>query len=786
MNKIQQECSDFLAHSVNHYGFTHSMSEHSYAVARQARVFASKWGLGEKAYFAGLLHDAGKCHSQNQKDLKLGTKQRLSYSHKYHGAVFCIEALTKIDNLNENKLSEVLTVALPISGHHGGVKDWDFSVLSQGKTNFLKEIIMVDCGALHENKRPDYKDVIKAFCESIAMEKTDLIRDFNNMINSSVIPDKEFYDVDVRAILSALGDADTWDTKRFYQNQLNQPYKENMLTEKDAENILSAIWKKQEYFAKNNTLNDYSSHKTKAYDTVLENAKKTSDNDRIMSIGLPTGFGKTFASFGAASELALKHKADRIIYVAPLIKIIDQTSLQVQEMVTENRVLTDHSSIIETDKIIDNSAKNTWNAPIIMTTAVNFWETLFSNKKTKLTKFHRLANSIIILDEPQSYPAELVESIYNMMHEISEKGNVRFILCSATLPSFQNNNNQQQITPLILKENLPAKKQRNVQHNLLELDKLTDLTKILIQENETNTAVILNTKTDCALLHRDLKNKTKKECLIYTTNLTKHDRRLVFDKIKKYQKEKTPFVLFSTQALETGVDLSFSSIYRIFGPLDSMVQAEGRAGRYGEPAQFTIFGIKDEKFWSPASPPTYNKLLQKTKQHCSHNKEQLLSCFKNNTADEVANYLDLLIQDYQNKQTTNKITTLRREMNLESASREFKMIDNDNINIIIVNPNDKESVGNYKEIQELMSSTMENKNYREEINMASLEEHNIISVFSDTVKKLVESGKIIEFRTSHDSDVLFYCEANGNINGVGLYEPEIGFNKEVKDTTLIF
>lgn len=330
-------------------------------------------------------------------------------------------------------------------------------------------------------------------------------------------------------------------------------------------------------------------------------------NSRVFSLNLPTGLGKTLIAYNLALKLRSFREKEfgykaRIIYSLPFISVIDQNFdifqkvIEKQNQNNSNLIIKHHSSTelkykTSDYEFDDNQAElliEGWNAEIICTTFVQFFQTLLSNKNCNLRRFHQLNNSIIILDEIQQIPIEYWKLIQNLLLDISKYLNLDIILATATESSIFEEN---QIFRLC--DSTKYFNNLNRQKYIIELEAKTILEfseSLEFQEDKTYL-FIMNTISAAKDLYKLLKEKFKFEIGFLSTHIIPKQRleRIKDIKDKKYK------VVVSTQLVEAGVDIDFDVVYRDLSPLDSIIQSAGRCNRNNlKKGEIHIVKLKNE------------------------------------------------------------------------------------------------------------------------------------------------------------------------------------------------
>ncbi|WP_338876718.1 CRISPR-associated helicase Cas3' [Spirosoma sp. SC4-14] len=344
--------------------------------------------------------------------------------------------------------------------------------------------------------------------------------------------------------------------------------------------------------------------KNQAYlETLSELDRVFSLDQHLYSITLPTGLGKTLTSLavGLAVQQKLGALTGRLIITIPFTSIIDQNFSVFQDVFEKpsSDVLLKHHHLAEPaykvgDDVLDQDKSQflieTWQSGIVVTTFVQLLESLFSNDKTKLLKLPNLANSVIILDEIQQINYELWPLIRQAFVTLGERYNCYFILMSATQPLIFIPGKE--ITELVphyrtyfRNEHFNRTKLINrAQQEISFADFVQDVITYCQDQADKNVLVILNTKQftlDCFKITADALDEETTDVYYLTTLITPYERKRIIDRIKNYRGAKQQ-VIISTQLIEAGVDVSVHTVFRALAPLDSIIQAAGRANRYNE------------------------------------------------------------------------------------------------------------------------------------------------------------------------------------------------------------
>ena len=411
----------------------------------------------------------------------------------------------------------------------------------------------------------------------------------------------------IRMLYSCLVDADFIDTERFMN-----PEKADLRPNAVDLAILKAH------------LDMYMAAKENgALDTPVNRARKEilrecRDKGRSLEPGLfsltvPTGGGKTLASMAFALEHAIRHGKKRIIVAIPYTSIIEQTAAVYREVFGDDTVLEHHSNLDPATETAESRlATENWDAPIIVTTNVQFFESLFAAKSSACRKLHNIVNSVVVLDEAQMLPTDFLQPIVSVIKSLTVHFRASIVLCTATQPVLSGKVGTG-------RDILKGFAEGSVRELMSDPEKLFSVfqrvrVRILgqageryewaeiarqLQEHE-QVLCIVNTRKDCRELHAQMPDST----VHLSALMCPEHRSNVIAEVKSKLKAGEPVRVVSTQLLEAGVDIDFPTVYRSFSGLDSIAQAAGRCNREGrlERGDVVVF--------NPPKPSPSGRLLK--------------------------------------------------------------------------------------------------------------------------------------------------------------------------------
>jgi CRISPR-associated endonuclease/helicase Cas3 len=548
------------------------LAEHLQNVASLARQLARS-AAPENAHFhdlaewCGLLHDYGKYTDGFQKMIVKGGGR---CPHAIHGAVMAFSGPAR----NSVGLSAP-HIALAIAGHHAGMPDFG-EMPDRVKKKCDEAIVLLDRAAA------DLPRIGQLLADPPKLEKISSGR----------------FDLLTRMLLSCLVDADRLDTAR----------RENVQSPLDAANRLDTLLAYLGELAANSPEGTVKNVRSEVLENCLDAASLT---DRIFSLSVPTSGGKTLSAMAFALKRAALHpeRYRRVIVVIPYLSIIEQNAEVYARVFGADSVLEHHSGsfarlLQEKDHFTlapedDEHYRppsfrletENWDAPLIVTTSVRFFESLFSNHPSDLRRVHNIARSIVILDEVQVLPRNLLGPLLGMIDELSSHWGCSFVLSSATKPAFEK---PASAGPRDLR--WPPGKVREI---VRSPDLHTRLRRVSIDwrikdpvdwpqvatwmQDQDQALCVVNLRDHAAKLFDELVPRVKAEDSVFhlSTRMCAAHRLEVIAEIRRRLRERLPCLVVSTQLIEAGVDLDFPTAFRALGPLDSIVQVAGRIDREG-------------------------------------------------------------------------------------------------------------------------------------------------------------------------------------------------------------
>ena len=568
MPMSSKRSKEFYAHSIEGKPVQewHRLEEHLKGTAKLAESFATEFGCGEWAYLAGLWHDLGKYSEDFQKMLFASVDAHIETKHGKpdHSTAGAIYAVNKF-----NKIGRILGYL--IAGHHAGLADWQTN--TAGRKSLAQRLQNNDL----LNKLP-FSSIPSSFIEQLLPKQK--------------FKTKDGHALWIRMLYSCLVDADFLDTEAFFDPDKSE-------SRKGYQSLIELLPLFEIYMEKKQANADDTAVNKQRTEVLKQCVKKSYLKPAIFTLTVPTGGGKTLSSMAFALNHAVKHGKRRIIYVLPYTSIIEQTAEQFRD-IFKDAVVEHHSNVDTSDERTETAksrlACENWDAPVIVTTSVQFFDSLFANRSSRCRKLHNIVNSVVVLDEVQLLPPEFLKPILNMMKELNQHYNVTFILSTATQPAFGEHksvdfnfegldNTIEIIENPVVLHKVFKRVEIQVPDNLLNPVLWEDLAKELVQY--PSVLCIVNRRDDCRVLYELM----PEGAFHLSALMCGAHRSKIISRIKKNLKDRISTRVISTQLVEAGVDLDFPVVYRAIAGLDSIAQAAGRCNREGllEKGQVKVF-----------------------------------------------------------------------------------------------------------------------------------------------------------------------------------------------------
>jgi CRISPR-associated endonuclease/helicase Cas3 len=546
----------YYAHSENDRHEKHLLSDHLCETAKFTESFTWKLAYKPVFYLAGLMHDLGKYQREFQRYLETGGK-RGSVPHASWGAGW-------------SRLRRLIEASVAIDGHHKGLPN--NSAWKSDTEPFRREEV------------EGFHEIVKTFLSDLGIEI-----DSFNALESLSFSDASEREIFIRYLFSALTDSDWLSTEKHF-NKIAFDTRSSLVLPVDE--LISKLEMEFSKKPRNGTIN------LMRNETRFQALQKADMPCGFYSLALPTGMGKTLTSMAWALNHAKKNRLKRIIVVLPFVNIIDQTAQILKEIFGDDWVLEHHSGYNEDEKTIGENEKNysvieqrkklaceNWDYPIIVTTTVQFFESLFSNRPSRCRKVHNIAESVVIFDEVQTLPKEVVLPTLQMLKNVLPIMKTSFLFCTATQPAFEKRENFDgidNITPLIENPDELYEGTKRVKYYFINDLSPVDSGRLLeIASQETKSIlVIFNTKKAALEFYNSAKNNQCRERQYHlSTAMCPSHRKNVIENIRTDLKAGKNILVSSTQLIEAGVDFDFPVVFRAIAPLEAIIQAAGRCNR---------------------------------------------------------------------------------------------------------------------------------------------------------------------------------------------------------------
>lgn len=509
------------------------------------------------------MHDVGKYTKPYQRRLHGGP----AVDHATTGAKM-------VNTLAETAMDKATAelIAYAIAGHHGGLPD-----------------MRRETGSLHERLKKTLDPLDSVWESEIQPNANDLWPE-----GFTLGKDRETTAFQLsfltRMIFSCLVDADFRDTERFYADAKGET------VDRDWPALPGIV--DQLRYRLNNRFVELASESSEGKVNllrreILEHVRTQADcPPGLFSLNVPTGGGKTLTSLAFALDHAKIHELERIIYAIPFTSVIDQTAKIFRDVLGDGVVLEHHSVIDETEFAMREGANKLrlamedWAAPIIATTNVQLFESLFSHRPSRCRKLHNLARAVIVLDEAQTIPLHVLRPAVAVLDELARNYGSSIVLCTATQPALKASNGNgfkggfekvRELAP-----DPPSLHQQLARVTIAHEGTLSDddLCDALAQTEQG--MVIVNSRKHALDLFQQAREAGMKGVVHLTTRQYAAHRLRIIENVKQRLSEKSPCRLIATSLVEAGVDLDFPKVWRAEAGLDSVAQAAGRCNREGK------------------------------------------------------------------------------------------------------------------------------------------------------------------------------------------------------------
>lgn len=574
----------------------HPLEDHLRGTAALARGFGEAFGCGDLAWWTGLIHDGGKafCDWQARLTTAAKTNARVGIDHKSYG----------VQLARQHKLQPV---EWAVAGHHGGLTRCDEIDDLFGEDDDAERVLKMRWADIERQLRQRVPEIFSSIPDIPA---------------TFPMSDRMVRDFLVRFLFSCLVDADGLDTGA---HRLGRPVR--LGPDLAADQLLERFLARRESYLAGRPPAPMDGLREAVFADALSRAE---DSPGIFRMTAPTGAAKTLAAAAFALKHAAVHGKRRVIVAVPFITITEQNADVYRQLLNDEAegaepvVLEHHSGVdVESDASREHrrwarQAAENWDAPFVVTTTVQLLESLFGRKPSQMRKVHRLANSVIVLDEVQALPHRLLPQIADALRLLTQHFNVTVLLSSATQPELwslgplRNLRAREVVTD-------PAAAFRSAKRVRFRwmIDPKPDLSTV-VRDAATHDRVLMvvNTVRDARRAYRLAIESVPPDTTVLhlSTGMCAAHRRRVLAAVKAALKDHQPIFLVSTSLIEAGVDLDFPVAYRAVAPPESLAQVAGRCNREGilgpEAGLMVIFDPADG-----GAPPSYEKQIAIAQQY---------------------------------------------------------------------------------------------------------------------------------------------------------------------------
>ncbi|GHV69291.1 CRISPR-associated helicase Cas3 [Spirochaetia bacterium] len=542
------------------------LNDHLRGTAELAALFAADFNSRDWGYALGMSHDSGKARQIWQSYLQ--DKSGFGYDEEASSET----VPGKVEHSGPGaRLAEELFgkpvgrfLSYCIAGHHAGLPDWTGGTHPQSALSFRLQNVSV------KDVTGELQSSLSKICPKAPPWKFS--------------PQGLDIPLWIRMLFSCLIDADRLDTERYMTPEKNKDREGYssiaQLHKKFNANMLIKTQRPQGLFDEN---------VYQARQQVLADCREAAEREPgLFSLTVPAGGGKTLSSMAFALKHAELYGKKRIIYVIPYTSIIEQNAQVFREVLGDDEIVEHHSNLDDEDKSERSRlAAENWDAPIIVTTSVQFFESLFAAKTSRCRKLHNIANSVVILDEAQLVPTDFLEPILETMRLLTEHYRVSFVICTATQPVFE----KQKEFP-----HFPGLSEGSVKEIIQDVSGLyKNLERVKVELPNTQESVewedlagelskldqvlcVVSDRRSC----RELHSLMPKGTYHLSALMCAQHRTDIITEIKSKLGKGENVRVISTQLVEAGVDMDFPVVYRALAGLDSIAQAAGRCNREGK------------------------------------------------------------------------------------------------------------------------------------------------------------------------------------------------------------
>ncbi|MGO5336773.1 CRISPR-associated helicase Cas3' [Bilifractor sp. LCP19S3_H10] len=690
-------------------GKPESLEHHTLLVAKKSSEYAEAFGCGKIGELCGYLHDCGK-HTYKFQEVLFGNRTKVDHS--------IVAAILIFNNFPEIPQSAREILAGVCAAHHSGLRCKSYDYRLPNDYNSRVALLVKDDAGYEEKENAlssekEYADIVEyenTFIEGLkhSMAYKRLIKVLRRFVDNdeclsdsiAINASRMFF---ARMLLSCLVDADyssaaSWDEPAYFKNSELQPLSEPLIDEmlNHLESYRNEIIRGSDQTAQMNILRGI------VYRDAYDAGKRPGCGFRTMTA--PTGTAKTLAIMKYALEKAKVEHHKRIFVILPFLSIITQNADEYKKIFGDDIVLEDDSRTEYTDQT--RAYSDRWSAPIIVTTTVKFFSTLFASRSTELRRLHQVADSVVVFDECQSLPSSVLDCTIYILQQLAKNYHTDILLSTATLPSYNYRNQISWQREEIIKN---VKKLYEDYHIAKKTDiefapgdkkySAKDLVNVFSGNNQA--VFIFNTTKKAKEMYDELiRVHGQKNCRLLTSALcSDHKRDLItWTKQRLKSKNPEPCYLSSTQSIEAGVDVSFPCGAREYAPFPSVAQSAGRINRNGEGNGYLlVFRHKNHsKYDYPGAD--YMTASDQTL-HMAEKKRKKGSFLSTDSLDDMDQYYKRLYRSEAAKKDRRELTEAILEENYHETEDYYSIIeDKGQLNIIVPYKDNEKSIKTYNTI----------------------------------------------------------------------------------------
>jgi len=641
------------------------LKDHLSNTADLAEKFGADAGISDLARTAALLHDIGKYSKAFQARLD-GAKKKVD--HATAGA----REIRSLFDQDQNQKYLATILAYCIAGHHTGLPDYGDATDVENNGTLLARL---------EKKKLEDFSAYKTEIDPVTLSLPAHLK---------INPDKKHPGFSLafftRMLYSTLVDADFQETEEFINGK--KPRGEHA----SIEELYERFNKFLEKF--DNPENEINKKRTETLKACIE---KSPEKQGFFTLTVPTGGGKTLASMAFALNHAVTHGLKRIIYVIPFTSIIEQNAAVFKDCLGEENILEHHSNFDwsqkrdadealsddETKDALDKLklASENWDIPIVVTTNVQFFESLFASRSSRCRKLHNLAKSVIIFDEAQMLPREYMNPCMLAVKELVQNYGASAIFCTATQPALDRFLPDTQFAELAPDPQALFDFYKRVQ--ITNINKVPDAELIEKIQAYPQVLCIVNTRKHAKGLFDELEKRSDKECFHLSTLMCPTHRKETLLKVRQLLKDGLPCRVISTQVMEAGIDVDFPVGFRALAGLDSIIQAAGRVNREGKNTSGDMYVFEPETPFIKKTPIFI--------QQGARVAESVLREHENDPAsiEAIQSYFNTLygLHDKKAFDEKNILAYFRNtddlDFDFKTAAENFKLIENNTVAVVI-------------------------------------------------------------------------------------------------------